>query len=556
MREEIVRSLQAGEILIPNVVPSQNVFAGGTNHCPNSDLSYSRDAATVIGTLPGTAGDGNLEAFRFYRQQVGANVTVSAANALKATGHSLFAANEGATPAIPRWDRVNGWIEIGASGATQYDLAIQLLSKVIGPGQRWFIRFRIAAINAAIVPANVQVYAGIWEKTGAGEGWITGGAFTLSHVINGVPGAQSIDYRVLAKTDSGVSILSSVLNVPNAPNVLSDTNYVKLFYGAGPGFIEFQVLKKVADVYTRVHTVRNSTDLQFNDIGAPGTPQTGWPAASGSAPRAYAETSHIAIASLGATWSANDLTITIPSTYDFSQTQVDGQFLRIGFTNPTGVDRHLGIDRIWLSTTYNEWAPDVIRLSDGTAPVPSISPTSGNQGGGGPVFGDPPGSGGGGPTCVLTRLPVLVRSKRRLSFKRFSSTKIGDEVKGEELLPYVALSKKVGTTSEYYVLETRNGINYECTGDHRLVLDIEARTFVLARDVKVGTKLAAWVKGRKTKTTVTHVLLVPKPAEVGTFTLRHPGGLHRDGDGLYIAGRSKHMDRGLFSSNIKVERNQ
>lgn len=551
MRAEIISSIENGQILIPQIQAPLRNIAGGVNHCPDSDFSYSKMAATVIGTLPGTAGDTNLEAYRAYRQQVGANVSTASAAALKATGHSLFAANEGATPAIPIWDRVNGWLVIGAMGASQYDVAIQLLSKLVGPGQRWFVRFRCAALDSTIVPANVQVYAGIWQKGGS-EGWVQGSAFDLSHEIYGVPGATSIDYRVLAKTDSGVSILSNVLNVPNAPAVLSPANYIKLFYNAGPGFIEFQVFKLVGGIYSRVHTVRNSTDLQFNDIGVVGTPENGWPAGPGNAPLAYAETRNLAIGAFGGSWSPNDLTLNIPSTYNFSLTNNDGQFLRIGLTNPTGVDQHLGIDRIWLSTTYNEWAPDDLRLSDGTAPIPSISPTSGNQGAGEGVIEPPPGGSGGG-TCVLTRMPVLVRDNRRLRFKRFTSVRIGDELKGEHRMPYVAIAKRSGVASEYFVIKTKNGITYECNSDHRITIDVVGKQHLAARHVEVGMKLPTWVKGRVTFTTVMSKQLIPEPAEVGTFTLRHPGGLSRDGAGLFIAGRSRHMDRGLFCSNAKPE---
>lgn len=550
LRADIVKSLQNGEILIPQVKPAQATYAGGTNHCPNSDLSYSKSAATVIGTLPGDAGDGNQEAYRFFRQAAGADVVTDAAHALKAVGHSLYAADEGANPGKPDWDRVNGWVEIGATG-TQYDIAIQLLSKLVGPGQRWFVRVRVAALDPAIVPANVQLYAGVWEKTATGQGWVTGGAFTLSHEIKGLPGSQSIDYRVLAKTDSGVSILSNVLTVANAPDDLSETDYVKLFYNAGPGFIEFHVFKKVGGLYQKVHVVRNSTDLQFNDIGSPGSPEPGWPADPGNAPRAYAETRNLKIAAAGAVWGANDLTISIPSTYNFSLTNNDGQFLRIGLTAPTGIDRHIGIDRIWFSTTYNEWAPDLIKLSDGTAPIPSISPTQGSQGGGTGVT-EPPDPGTGHPTCIVTTLPVLVRDERRLRFQRFSTVQVGDEIKGEHKLPYVALRKPGGAVSEYYVIETANGIVYECTADHRLVVDLERRTFIEARQVKVGMKLASWVKSNHKMTRVTGVRLIPRPAEVGTFTLRHSGGLSPDGEGMYIAGRSEKMDRGLFSSNVKI----
>jgi hypothetical protein len=547
---ELTRALQNGEIQIPQLTTRQPALAGGTNHAPNSDFSYSKDAATVSGTLPGTAGDGNQEAYRWYRQAAGANVTVSSANALKAVGHSGFAAAEGADLELPRWDRVNGWAEIGSDGA-QYDLVAHLPAKIVSPGQRWYVRFQLGALNSTLLPAAVQAFAGFWHKTSGSEGWVQGGNFTLSHEIHGTPGSQSIDYRVLAKTDSGVSVLSDILNVPNAPDVLSTSDYVKLFYDAGPGFITFEIHRKIGAAFSHVYTVRNSSDLQYNDVGIVhvGGVQ-GWPAVTDSAPRAYAETKNLRVGSFGQVWQSNDLQIVVPSTYDFSETEPDGLFLRVGLTAPTAVNRHVGLDRVWLSTTYNEWAPDVLRLPDGSSPVPSISPTSGFQGGGGGVF-EPPQGGSGGATCVRLSTPVLTVQRGRNVFRAFKSCRVGERLRGESRLPYVATAKRQGTVSEFYVIKTANGVTVECSLDHPFVTDLVTRKTVEARHLEAGTRLAAWARGRKTYTKVSSVKLVPKPTEVGTFTLAHSGGEFAEGAGLYVAGRSKGKDRGLYCHNIK-----
>lgn len=547
LREAMYADLRDGRIIIPQTAttPTPN-RAGGINHAPNSDLSYSTLAATTPAITPATAGDTNYEAYRFFRQVRGANISGASADALKATGHSLFAAAEGATPGLPRWDRVNGWIELGASGATQYDMALHLLNNIIGPGQKWFLRFRCAALDGAVLPAGVQAYAGIWEKRASSEGWITGGAFTLTHTIVGIPGTTSTDYRVVAKTDSGVTITSDTLNVPNAPDALSLNAYVKLRFNAGSGFIEFQIYRKIGSTYTHVFTVRNSTDLEYNDTGSSIGPVSGFPVVTGNAPQAYAETGNLLVAPFGGTWTPNDLTINIPSTYNFTQTNTYGQYLRFGLTAPTGVDRHIGIDRIYFSTTYNEWSPD-----SATYPSPpSISPTSGNQGGGDGVY-EPPPSGSGGSSCVLYDVPVLTLNGGRLRFRQFQSVKVGAQVKGEHRAPYIALSKRTGAVAEFYVIKTANGITLKCSADHPLITDVRTKQRVQAKQVTVGTELACWVKGRKGKTKAVAVSLIPQTVDVGTFTLRHIAGLSRDGEGLYICGQSKNADRGLFSHNVK-----
>jgi hypothetical protein len=556
--DETVRQIQSGEITLPDPTSSRPNLAGGTNHAPNSDNSYSTMAATVAGTTPATAGDANYEDYRYYRQQAGANLVIDSAHALKAVGHSLYAANEGTTHALPDWDRQNGWIEIGATGATQYDVALYLLSRIVSPGQRWYVRVRVGALNAAVVPAGVQLFAGLWEKRNdATEGYIQGGPFNISYEIEGAHGATSIDYRVLAKTDSGVEILSNVLNVPDAPNALSPANYVKLFFNAGPGFIEYAIYKKVAGVFSHVYSVRNTVDFQYNDTGQVAFPAevvSAWPAAAAN-PQAYAETRDVLIGSFGGSWQPNDLTIDVPSTYDFSKTT--DQFLRVGLTAPTAVDRHIGLDRIFLSTNYGEWAPDdASKYASG----PSVSPTSSAQGSGSGVF-DPPPGGSGGRTCVVVKTPILCVERGRNVFRRYQGVRMSvAELRGEERLPYRVLNKRQGFVSEYLIVRTRNGISVECSRDHEFALSVQPRRRVRAESLVAadkekgvkGTRLACWVRGRKSATEVVSVKLVPRPACVGTFALRHTGGLHRDGDGMYVAGESERRDRGLFCFNAKL----
>ncbi|HKS27831.1 MAG TPA: Hint domain-containing protein [Pyrinomonadaceae bacterium] len=543
LRRDLVRDIELGKIIPPRVEAARPNIAGGVNHCPNSDLSYSTLAATVAGTMPADVDDLNYEAYGFYWIERDADVVIDDEHALKSLDHSLYAAGEGADTGKPDWDRVFGWIEDGSTGDL-CDIIIKLPANIVGPGQRWFVRMRLGALDAALIPEDVQVFAGIWHTTATGEGYVEGSDFDLSHSVEGVAGSTSIDYRVLAKTDSGVSILSNVLNVPDAPDAFSTSDYVKLFFNAGPGFIEYQIYKKVGSDYFHIYTVRNSSDLQYNDVGIVAFEDevvTGWPSVTQAAPQAYAETKTVRIGAYQGEWKANDLTIDVPATYDFSETVE--QYLRIGLTSQTGVDRHIGIDRIWFSTTYNEWSPDdASRYASG----PSISPTFGSQGIGGGVT-EPPKPGTGGGTCVVVKTPVLIKA----AFKPFQSVKVGSEVKGDERLPYKVILKKQGVVSEYLVIRTRNGITIRCSVDHPLALELSPRKRIEARHVREGMRLMCWVKGRKTSTEVVSVELVPRPAEVGTFTLRHTGGLHRDGDGMYVAGESKNKDRGLFCFNLK-----
>lgn len=550
--DRIAQRIESGDIISPDLTPRGVVLAGGTNHCPNSDVNFSTEAATVPGTLPATPGDTNQEAYRFYWVERGANVVLDAAHALKAVGHTLYAGNEAINTGLPIWNRLTGWVEMGSVG-TQYDIVVQLLNKVVGPGEHWFFLFRCVSLNAALVPDDVQAFGGLWIKTATYEGWAKGDPFDLRYEVEGAAGAQSIEYRALAETDSGFAILSNVLTVPNAPNVLSFGDYVKLFYSAGPGFVKFTIYKKVAGVYTRVHEVRNSTDLQFNDIGAVGIAEAGWPVESDDRPLAYAQSSTLRVGEFNGASQLNELHILIPGTYQSQLTDDAGQFLRFSVLGATGVDRHLSLDKFWWSTTLNEWAPDpAIRFSDGSVALQSVSPSSGNPGLGG-VY-EPPEPGDGGGPCVLTRMPVKSRTGRRYSYRRYDSIRIGDEIKGEFRLPYLAMRKPGGTASEWIEIVTKNGIKYECTPGHRMVRSLWPRKYVQARHVVAGeTKLMGETRGRNVATLVVSKRLIPKPCEVGTLILRHTGGQVADGRGLYLAGHSKKRDRGLYSSNVKRE---
>lgn len=549
--KDLREGVESGDILTPDTTQQAAVNAGGINFFPNSDISFSTTAATVAGTLPADAGDGNQEAWRMYWIEAGAPVVIDAAHALKAVGHSLYAGNEAVNPGIPIWDRVNGWISMGAAGVQQYDLVVQLRRKVVGPGEKWFLVFRARALTNDLLPAGFESAGGLWQKSAAYEGFAKGDPFDITYLIEGAAGAHSINYRALAETDSGFSILSNILNVPNANAALSVNNYVKLFYGAGPGFLKFTIYKEDPPAtFARVHEVRNSTDLQFNDIGAAGIAEVGWPAEPNDRPLAYAQTKDMFVGPFGGAFLQNKMGVLIPGSYASQLTYNDGQFVRISLLQPTTVNRQIALDKFFFGTTFNAWAPDPdIVFADRSVAIPSVSPASGSPGAGG--VDNPPGTGGGGGVCVVTNTPVMIKRKRRMMIA-FKKTLRTDGIEGDLPIPYQMLRKRKGTAAEYYLIKTKNGIRYPCNARHRLTLNAENRQFIEARQVTIGTKLAGkTIRGRRFLTPVVWIKLIPKPVEVGTYELRDLSGEVGDGHGMYVAGFSKKNDRGLFSSNHK-----
>ena len=185
MVKELTIALQSGAIELPTTKPQVPVYAGGVNYAPNSDLKFSKKAIETIGTLPSDATDPNHEAYRFYRQVAESDLTLDAAHALKATAHSTYAATEGADAAIPVWDRVNGYLVFGSeeAAADQWDIALQLYNNDVKPGDRWYVQFVLGVTSDDLVPEDLEMYCGFWQKSASDEGWISGGDFDLSYEI-------------------------------------------------------------------------------------------------------------------------------------------------------------------------------------------------------------------------------------------------------------------------------------------------------------------------------------------------------------------------------------
>lgn len=393
--------LVTGQIQIPTAGSNIENHAGGGNHWPNNDASFSTRAATIAGTLPTDAFDDNYELWGFYWAERDAAVVMDAAHALKSVDHSLFAANEGVNTGIPIWDRVNGRVLMGAAGATQYDVVVALPRKIVGPGERWYIVFQVVAVTNDDVPPEMEAFGGMWQISDAYENYAKGDAFDLSYIIKGVAGAHDTKYRALAKTDSGFSILSSVLDVPDAPAVLSNADYPQIYLNGAPGFLEYAIYRLRDAVYEHLYTIRNDQDLLYNDTGTVHFPDevlAGWPVEPQDRPIAYANTGGgktLKIGVFGGQYQNNSVLVVVPTTYRSGDTHADGQFIRFGLMEPTTADRQLAFDKFVFDTSYHIWSPDnAIQFAQENFTIPSSSPNSGAPATGG-VFGPPdPGSGG------------------------------------------------------------------------------------------------------------------------------------------------------------------
>ncbi len=330
--------------------------AVGTNATPsiqnlidNGEVEFSKDAYT---NTPLAGGDIGFEAYNWYRQtEVTTLLAESAANALKYTGHSLYAANEGVNGNLPRWERVNGWIEFGST-ATAYDIACPLPINFVRGGVSYIIQF-IHKLSSGTWPADVEVAAMFYDNTAGQEKIIVGGPFTITYSVSTV-GATALEYKIIGQTDYGEEIESNVLSVPDAPAILTVSNYVQLGWTGAAGYINFNVYKKVGSTYYLQGVVSNGGTSYRDQGDAPLATVVGYPTVTTTAARAYTETNAFVPTSA---WTriSPDLIIRVPATYDTSLT-TGRQWLRLRITGPTSVARQLLIDRIGVSTGFGGWA--------------------------------------------------------------------------------------------------------------------------------------------------------------------------------------------------------
>lgn len=415
-------------------------FAEIQNILTNSHPEWSKSGYAGPGVLPADAGDDNLEAANWYRQlATDTLLDKTSANALKAAKtiepdeHTLWAANEGTDADISRWDKVNGTIQVG--GITEKWDIFHPLPDVIFPGQTYYVQFEAMLRTTTALP-DIQAYCGIWDNTVGQAKYIEGGSFTITDdgghipgVTYGTPGTTSVDYKILAFTDGGEQVESNVLNFPNAPAVFDANNHPRVKFSGVPGFIKFEIYRKIGSTYVLQYTVGNTIEGVYYDIGNP--PQaivSGFPSITTTKPRAYAVTTSFQPgSSSGLGWVRHAMTIFVPNTYNRSLTGSGMQYFRFGLTGNTTDARQVLVRRFGLSMGAGIWArsaedvkttnsvADAFATVTATADpavygdvinvfaallsihsVPSSTATGASSSGRGGIIGPPPGGGGGG----------------------------------------------------------------------------------------------------------------------------------------------------------------
>ena len=528
------------------------VFNEIANILDNSHPEWSKDAYTTLGITPATAGDGNLEAYNWYRELYSeTDITVDAVNPLKAAktiepaDHTLWAANEGANADIPRWDKTNARIEMGGT-VQRWDLFVPVPNDIVFPGNVYRVQFEAMLRSATALPAGLQAYCGFWDNTAGQRKWVEGGSFTITGSIFGdQSGSTTVSYKILARTDSGEEAISNTLTFTNAPATFSQTNHPRINFSGVAGFIEFEIYRQIGSEFVLQYIVRNSIEGSYYDVGNPPVRVvSGFPVISATKPKAFAQTTTFQPGSLnGTSFVRHDMTVFVPTTYDRSVTGAGMQFFRFGFSALCAEARQIYVRRFGLSQGYGVWSRSANDVRQGAHSSPSTTAT-GSPGGSGGINPDPPDPGGGGSGCTLLDTPQSVYDENG----NIIEVPLEDIIRLCKERPLYAdscgfmagkiVGVKIAYASEIRYVTTANGLRRGFTFNHPFLMDYMDHSGTAVSMLGVGAKIWTKIDGRLEQTTITEIEI-----EFGSFRVGIPV---QEGSHVCVLG-------GFVSDNEKNE---
>lgn len=478
------RFIRIDDATIANGSPTVNSLAGKFK----AAYTYPMDFAFLGGKADGSALTGTLTRVTDNQATLSVNAEAAiadgilwfgetlaetSANALKTTAHTLFAANEAANTIIPRWDNTNGWAELGSNNLDAFDIACPLALNVARAGLRFFISVIVARRTGAATNANsLKLLAGIWDSTPAQSRFIEASNIVLSGAVVGTAGATTYNYKIIARTDTGLEIESQVLSITTGNAALTPSNYIRLSWTNVKGILDFEIQRSSGGVFKRVFTIQNGS-TSYNDTGytegvIPAFSSTGTRRALG-----YAEKSFTLAAEND--WQLVRLAVQIPPTYNSGAT-TGKQWLRLGVSGTQTDVRAILIDRVLLSLSDGGWNISNRDRALSASGVPSVNPVASNQGETG-IY-----------QCLAEWVPVIVgsvdgkiKSKQRISVcggGQFAD----DGARG--MTRFRGMRRE--TVEGYFSVVLSNKILIDCTDTER---------FVTSRADKNGTMLKHLAEG-------------------------------------------------------------
>lgn len=530
-KELAVAELGQPDISLPTTDASIN------NLIDDGDYNWSHDAYTTAGILPGTAGDGNNRAYGWFRiQRATALLVDDDAHGLKGAAHSLFAAE---TADTPRWDKTNGWAELGETGGTPWDIAAPLPNNVVTPGMRFRLQMLVRLRTATAIPGLLQMFWLLQDNTAASPDVIKGSTFALDGNTFGALGATTRSYKLIVDTDYGGQVESTVKTIVDAPAVLTPSNGVALRWPRYPGFTNVTIYVTVGASSFIVGKIGNGVNA-FNDVGQTLGTIGAVPTVTDTVARAYAINPNFRPTE---DWQLAVWQIIAPQTYNASLT-TGKQWLRGGVIGAMGDPHQLQIDRVGLSTGTGLWA--ISAHDQSAASLPSTSQTSSTQGpptGGG---GSDPGDGEGRIACSTLDTPVDVcdsdgsnehkEDLREIGPKR---VKAGVWVVGRDGKPNRVTKSHTAWSTSIVTITTANGCGRRCSPSDLWLLVNGPTTGTAARRLSRGTEV--WTR-KNGSVQASEITIYSRSTRGEPVRL-----LETDGDRTYWAGNcGAHNSKNLF----------
>ena len=409
----------------------------------------------------------------------GESYSTASANALKSSGHSLFATETG-NDSIARWDETAGQAEIGGDGTDNYDIVITLPFNLATRGLDLFFSVNAKLRSGAVADNPITLYVGIYDTTSSNQKFLEADNFSLDVDYIGTPGTEEYECIVIGTFSNGEQVASDVFTVSNVASTLNSDNYLSWDWNNAPRVLDFALYRRdtnTGDV-VRVFTIYNG-ETRFFDKNTDGEESViSFPTAPTRREYAYAESLPFVPTS---EYKRIPISFRVPPTYLQSAT-TGIQVLRVGIFNDSANDtRPLLLDRFMLSlapTLWNRSARDLERIQ-------TTAPTSGT----------PDGNQGGG-YCFTGHNSIFV--KRRIE-DEWSQIPIEDAERGMWIYNGINQDRivdvKIGYSKDLYQVKLANGINLECTKSERFITSPSDRNGTPLERLTVGHSIQTTFNG-------------------------------------------------------------
>jgi len=431
----------------------------------------------------------------------------SAATALKTSGHTSYAANEGANTSIARWDNAAGQTEIGGNGTDNFDIAAALPFNLATRGLDLFFSLNVKLRSGATADNQIVVYVGIYDTTSGNQKFLEADNFDLTVNYIGTAGATQYECVVVGTFSNGEQVISDVVTVSGAASVFDADNYLDWDWQNAPRILDFALYRRNTGTgeTVRVYTIYNG-ETRFFDKDVEGSASVaGLPDIAARREYAYAESAPFTPTT---DYRRVPILFRVPPTYAQSAT-TGRQILRIGIYNDAGNDvRPVVIDRVMLSLTESVWnrsARDLERIRN-------LAPTAGT----------PDGNQGIG--CFTDWNPIIIKERPNEDWRSIpiEQAKKGMFIYSGGLSDRIT-DVKISVSNKTYFVELSNGIEIECTASERFITSSSDRHGTRFDRLGLGSEIQSSIDGVNYQARI--VKITPKthklPIKIYTLSLQN-----------------------------------